>query len=121
MIDLQSSIEVTKGWGKEVVIVNNDKYCGKILHFKNASKFSMHFHADKHETFYVLEGTGIMRGINTENANEFDIELKPGVIISIPQFSLHQIFAQTDMKVIEFSTHHEDSDSYRIIKGDSQK
>jgi len=25
------------------------------------------------------------------------------------------------MKVIEFSTHHKDTDSYRVIKGDSQK
>jgi len=121
MIYRNSSSEVQKGWGKETIIVNNDLYCGKILSFKAGSKFSMHFHSSKHETFYVLKGFGIMKGVNTEDASVFDINLIPGIIITIPQLSPHQIFADTDMEVIEFSTHHEDSDSYRVIRGDSQK
>jgi mannose-6-phosphate isomerase-like protein (cupin superfamily) len=121
MISLSSSTKVTKGWGKEVIIVNNSQYCGKILEFKAGSKFSMHFHALKHETFYVIKGIGIMHGIKTEDASEFKINLNPGIIITIPQLSPHQIFAETDMEIIEFSTNHKDSDSYRVYKGDSQK
>ena len=121
MISLSMSKEIKKGWGKEVVIVNNNKYCGKILCFDKGAQFSMHFHAEKDETFYVLDGCGIMKGIDTKDASQFEISLGPDTIIDIPKYSPHQIFAKTDMKVIEFSTHHEDSDSYRVIKGDSQK
>ena len=35
---------VKKGWGYENIIVNNDEYCGKILHFYKDKKFSMHYH-----------------------------------------------------------------------------
>jgi len=121
MISLATSTIIPKGWGREVIVVNNDNYCGKFLEFNAGSKFSMHFHSDKHETFYVLEGTGIMKGIDTSDASTFDINLSPGVVISIPPNSPHQIYANTHMKVVEFSTHHDDEDSYRVIKGDSQK
>lgn len=111
---------VEKKWGREVIIVNNQDYCGKILEFKAGSKFSMHFHKNKHETFYVLSGKGVMKCLNTIDASEYQHELKEGRILTIEPLSPHQIFAETDMRVIEFSTHHEDSDSYRVIKGDSQ-
>jgi hypothetical protein len=32
----------------------------------------------------------------------------------------HQIKALTDGRIFEVSTHHEDSDSYRVMRGDSQ-
>ena len=32
----------------------------------------------------------------------------------------HQLEALTDGKIFEVSTHHEDSDSDRVMKGDSQ-
>ena len=47
---------VPKKWGHELIIENNDKYCGKVLHFEDKCKFSMHFHAEKDETWYVLRG-----------------------------------------------------------------
>ena len=36
-----------KGWGDELWITNNEKYCGKILRFKKGSAFSMHYHIRK--------------------------------------------------------------------------
>jgi mannose-6-phosphate isomerase-like protein (cupin superfamily) len=120
MIIKHSNDEVIKNWGREVVIVNNKDYCGKILEFKAGSKFSMHFHKNKHETFFVLEGLGKMKCINTNDASIYEHDLKPGVILEIEPLSPHQVFAESNMKIIEFSTHHEDSDSYRVLKGDSQ-
>jgi mannose-6-phosphate isomerase-like protein (cupin superfamily) len=120
MVKKHSNNEVIKNWGKEVIIVNNKDYCGKILEFKAGSKFSMHFHKNKHETFFVLKGTGKMKCIKTEDASIYEFELIPGTILEIEPLSPHQVFAETDMKIIEFSTHHEDSDSYRVFKGDSQ-
>jgi len=45
--------KVPKGWGHELILVNNEKYCGKILFFKKGCKFSMHYHMIKQETWYV--------------------------------------------------------------------
>ena len=35
---------VPKGWGEEIIIENNENYCGKILVFEPECKFSMHYH-----------------------------------------------------------------------------
>ena len=47
---------VKKGWGKEIWFVNNDEYCGKILCFDKGKKFSMHYHVEKKETWYIAKG-----------------------------------------------------------------
>jgi mannose-6-phosphate isomerase-like protein (cupin superfamily) len=112
---------VTKGWGEEVWIVNNDEYCGKILKFNSGARFSMHYHINKEETFFVSKGKLSLKSINLENAEEFTKEINAGDVVDIPRFAPHQLTALEDSEIIEFSTHHEDSDSYRIAKGDSQK
>ena len=38
---------IPKGWGHEVIFVNNELYCGKLLVFKKGAKFSMHYHLIK--------------------------------------------------------------------------
>ena len=59
---------VEKGWGGEIIFATNDLYCGKLMYFKEGAKFSMHFHDEKDETWFVLEGKFIVRGINTKDA-----------------------------------------------------
>ena len=48
---------IPKVWGYEEIIVSNDKYCGKYLHFNKGAKASLHYHNHKDETFKVLSGT----------------------------------------------------------------
>ncbi|XP_033123990.1 bifunctional protein HldE-like [Anneissia japonica] len=56
--DRTSQQIVQKKWGFENIFVSNASYAGKFLHFDIAgSKFSMHFHAVKTETWYVLRGS----------------------------------------------------------------
>jgi mannose-6-phosphate isomerase-like protein (cupin superfamily) len=112
---------VEKGWGYEVIIVNNDLYCGKILHFKAGAKFSMHFHMKKRETWYVTSGEFVFRWINTENADVIEEVLKPGDTITNFVGDPHQIWCKEEGDIFEVSTTHFDSDSYRVGKGDSQK
>jgi mannose-6-phosphate isomerase-like protein (cupin superfamily) len=111
---------VEKSWGRELWVVNNEEYCGKILEFNSGSKFSMHFHIDKKETFYVSKGKLILNYFNLENADQHSEELNVGDVVDINRFFPHQIFAIEDSTIIEFSTQHKDSDSYRVGKGDSQ-
>ncbi len=46
--------KVNKVWGSEEWIVNNSTYCGKILNIKKGYRSSIHYHKNKHETFYLL-------------------------------------------------------------------
>lgn len=120
LIKLKSEI-VSKGWGFEKIIVNNTDYCGKILHFNKGAKFSGHLHREKRETFFILDGYVKVTGINTENAEPYFIFLQKGEILDIPRNTIHQIEALEETDIIEFSTCHKDSDSYRYFPGDSQK
>jgi len=112
---------VPKGWGSELIIENNEKYCGKLLRFKSGCKFSMHFHMEKDETWYVNYGDFIYRWIDTETAEVHEQELKQGDIVRQRPGQPHQLSALTAGEIFEVSTHHEDSDSYRVWPGDSQK
>ena len=111
---------VPKKWGEEIIIHNGDDYCGKILRFNTGAKFSMHFHLKKKETWYVQEGTLILKYINTKDATEHEKELNVGDIIEIKRGDPHQLRAITKSVIFEVSTQHFDDDSYRIAKGDSQ-
>ena len=112
---------VQKGWGHEVIIVNNDLYCGKILHFKKGGKFSMHFHLKKKESWYVSSGSFLFRWINTTNADIIEERLSIGDTITNEVGEPHQIVCLEEGDIFEVSTQHFDSDSYRVAKGDSQK
>ena len=111
---------VPKGWGEEIIIENNEMYCGKILIFKQGFKFSMHYHMNKDETWYVDKGEFFYRWIDTETAETIEQKLKVGDVVRQRVGQPHQLEAITDGRIFEVSTHHEDSDSYRVMKGDSQ-
>ncbi len=109
-----------KSWGWEEWIVNNDLYCGKRLHFtKVTGSTSLHFHMRKHETMYVEKGEFVITTIDPETAKRTQHRLVKGDSIVIEQGCVHRIEAavldnHTEAVLLEFSTHHEDSDSYRV-------
>ncbi len=118
-IDYPEVIE--KGWGREIWIANNNQYCGKILEFNEGAEFSMHYHMLKHETFYILEGEVELRGYDLKDASMHGRTFKEGNIIVIPAGNPHKIIAKKKSRVIEISTTHYESDSYRVLPGNSQK
>jgi quercetin dioxygenase-like cupin family protein len=109
---------VEKGWGKEVIFVNNDEYCGKILCFNKGKKFSMHYHISKKETWYVSKGSFISHWIDTTCGKMYSEYLNIGDIITNERGEPHQLEALEDSELFEVSTKHYDDDSYRIWKGD---
>lgn len=112
---------VEKGWGNELIFATNDLYCGKLLRFKTGGKFSMHFHAVKDESWYVLSGKFILKTIDTETAAEFERELNEGSSIRIKPLRPHQLICLEEGIIIEVSTPDSIADNYRIQAGDSQK
>lgn len=110
-----------KSWGWEEWIVNNELYCGKRLHFTVADgSTSMHFHVRKHETMYVERGVFDIAILDTTVGERVHHVLGPGDSIVIPPNTPHAIRAHGlvdgEAILVEFSTHHEDSDSYRVSK-----
>ena len=112
---------VPKGWGEEIIIENNEMYCGKVLIFNQGCKFSMHYHMNKDETWYVEYGEFLYRWIDTETADINEEKLVEGDVVRQRPGQPHQLEALSNGRIFEVSTHHEDSDSYRVTKGDSQK
>ncbi len=118
---VEETCHIPKGWGKEIIIENNEMYCGKILVFNKGCKFSMHYHMNKDETWWVEYGEFRYSFIDTEQARIQTIDLEGGDVVRQYPGQPHQLEAISNGRIFEISTHHEDSDSYRILPGDSQK
>ena len=111
-----------KAWGHELWIINNEHYCGKLLVFKKNGSFSMHYHLLKDEAWYVSKGQFAYEYIDTETAQKCRVDLKKGDCVHLMPGQPHQLLAVTEgATIFEVSTQHFDSDSYRVIPGDSQK
>lgn len=103
--------KVKKDWGYEKWLVNNDLYCGKIIFIKKGHRCSIHYHKNKDETFYVLKGNIILELFGDK------IELKEGDSYRLLPGTVHRFIGTVDSTILEISTHHEDSDSYRLLVG----
>lgn len=112
---------VKKGWGHELIWATNDKYCGKLLNFDTGSQFSMHFHAEKDETWYVLSGKYLVEYIDTRDATVHDRYLNVGDTWHNPPLMPHRIRCLESGTIIEVSTPDSVEDNYRVMPGDSQK
>jgi mannose-6-phosphate isomerase-like protein (cupin superfamily) len=112
---------VEKGWGHEYIFASTDKYCGKLLKFNKDARFSMHFHAGKDETWFVLDGKFEVKFINTKDAHQGSaILLKGDTWRNEPLFP-HQVICLEEGTLIEVSTPDSVEDNYRVLPGDSQK
>ena len=114
------NVEIDKkhGWGFEIRCVNNELYCSKFLVLTNPHvTSSLHYHKNKDETFCVMSGE-----VNIEIRNGNDIPKSriytAGMQVRIKPGVRHRVYAHSSQAVIlETSTHHEDSDTYRIEDG----
>lgn len=111
---------VEKGWGSETIWANHPKYCGKMLNFNKDSKCSLHFHAEKDETWFVLSGKFSVRTIDTKTSKTSETILNQGDIWHNPPLSPHQLICWEAGTIVEVSTTDSAEDNYRIQPGDSQ-
>lgn len=114
---------VKKGWGYEIIWATNDRYCGKIMVFeKVGSRFSMHYHKEKEESWFVNSGRFMLRYIDTKTAKIHEKILNEGETWHNPPLVPHQLEAMTaGAMIFEVSTSDSVEDNYRIFPGDSQK
>ena len=118
---IESTFEIPKAWGRELILINDEKYCGKILEIKSGCQFSMHFHIKKDETWYIRSGLLVLKYIDTSDASSHELELKQGDVVRVAPGCPHQLRAIEDSEIFEVSTTHQDTDSFRVAPGDSQK
>jgi N-acetylneuraminate synthase len=112
--------EVKKKWGRELWIVNEPEYCGKLLTVQPGHSCSLHFHKNKKETFYVLYGQLKLNILDLKTATGKTTVLKQGEAFTLLPLTPHT-FSTADKRPCQFlevSTHHEDSDSYRITRSE---
>ncbi len=97
---------VKKAWGEEQWIVNKE-YCGKKLLLKKNHRCSMHEHREKDEVFYLQSGRVLLE----LDGKKYTLE--PGDFVHVPAKAPHRFTGLADSEIIEFSTHHQEDDSYR--------
>ena len=112
---------VEKGWGSENIFISNDHYCGKFLNFNKDAKFSMHFHKEKLETWFVMTGEFYVDVIDTKTASVNRMHLKPGAVWTNDLLVPHRVICIEEGTILEVSTPDSVEDNYRVFPGDSQK
>jgi mannose-6-phosphate isomerase-like protein (cupin superfamily) len=107
---------VKKGWGYELIWATNDKYCGKIMVFERpGAKFSMHFHKEKDESWFVNNGKFMVKWIDTKDATMYEN------VWHNPPLQPHQLVClEAGSSITEVSTPDSVEDNYRVSPGDSQ-
>ena len=110
--------KVDKSWGYELLVHNDEEYCGKLLVFEKAgSHFSMHYHLKKKETWYIQEGAFHFHWIDVEDGQLKKASLTKGQSVVIERGLPHQLTSLENNSIMfEVSTEHFDEDSYRIYK-----
>jgi len=134
-------VRIDKKWGHELCVVTKHApkgavgYSGKILTVKQGWQSSIHYHIDKTETFFILEGKLILelyrhklevpavakapRPITMDDVRlELSTVLEPGQGMTLDPLTPHRFWALSldGCKFVEFSTPDDPADSYRITQ-----
>lgn len=109
---------VEKVWGQEIWLVNNERYCAKLLHINAGWQCSLHMHPIKKETFIVLDGGVLLEVLGTEipGAVGENTYLVAGETYTLEPGTYHRFSSYTDEPavVLEISSTHSDDDVVRL-------
>jgi mannose-6-phosphate isomerase-like protein (cupin superfamily) len=121
-MNLQTLGKVDKGWGYEIVWVNNENYCGKLLIFERAgAKTSLVFHKEKRKSWFVNAGKFKITFIDITTGETKSAEFEEGQTADFAELSPHQIESLVSNSIIfEVGTPDYVEDRFRLAPGDSQ-
>jgi len=94
---------VEKPWGREVWIVQTDRYAAKILEINKGSRLSFQYHRVKHETLYLFEGKVRFTLENDRGGLDVD-DIGPGESRVVAPGRKHRMEALENSKFFEVST-----------------
>jgi mannose-6-phosphate isomerase-like protein (cupin superfamily) len=117
MNKIEKTTLIKKNWGTEEIIVNNDKYCAKIMTLVPNGKLSLQWHKHKQETFFVLSGALYLDRFQKDGTKVTDTLIK-GELVTILPCQAHSFYNPNIYNVVflEISTTHKDEDTYRVTK-----
>lgn len=104
-----------KVWGFEDEIVNVE-YCGKRMVVREQHRCSIHKH-DKKDEVLMVQGGLLWFETGADPDNMTGVWMKDNERIRIRPGTWHRFTGMRDTVIMEFSTHHEDSDSIRHVAG----
>lgn len=113
---------VDKKWGYEVIVANNEHYCGKVLVLNKPDYISsIHYHREKIETFYPIVGdVGVEVWTDPRRVENIDPEVyilssDHTKALTLPAGTPHRFRALGYYaELMEVSTEHNDNDVVRI-------
>jgi mannose-6-phosphate isomerase-like protein (cupin superfamily) len=119
--ELDVSYEVSKVWGSEFHIHNDNLYCTKAMVVFSGGKCSIHMHREKTETFVLCAGELIIETINLTNGLTSIHHLKSvGDSITINPETPHTFYVPKNQIgpswFVESSTEDFKDDSYRLTQ-----
>jgi len=102
-----------RSFGTELIVINTDKYCAKILDVNPMHQSSCHLHPIKDETFIAIDF-----GISIKVGDE-EIILGIDESLNIPPQVSHTIINRTDrvVRLIEVSTKSNEEDNIKFYPG----
>lgn len=109
-----ASQKIEKLWGTEYVILNNEKYCCKILKVVPGYVCSIHAHKLKDETFTGLMGTLRLNIHDKKGALVSTEAIHPGRNFRVKPGQYHSFEAVNLCWIMETSTTHSDDDVTRL-------
>lgn len=114
LFDFDNYPHTEKVWGYEILLVNNDHYCSKLLVIYPHYRCSLHYHKLKTETFFVMEGI-VNLELNHIGGSSETITLYSGDNYHLEPGVAHRFWTLSAARavILEVSTPHVDSDSYR--------
>ena len=116
---------INKPWGHELWIADGctAPYALKRILFRAGNRTSLQVHRYKHETNYVLSGTGklyvskaefdidsfLETGMTDVEVAEYEslmaiYDLVPGAVVNVQSCYVHRVVASTDLEFMEVST-----------------
>lgn len=111
---------VPKGWGQELWLHNANDYCCKILDFNRVqARSSLHFHKAKSECWFILSGRFLVEWGSQPHLHS--LILNQGDSFDVPALLPHRLTCIFPGSILEASSPHSDSDTFRLEPGDSQK
>lgn len=111
--------QISKVWGSERWIENDERYCLKLLTLSVGYQSSMHYHRVKRETFLCVAGKvklEIMPKFRMEkDTTVHKIYLRPYQAYTLEPWTPHRFTAVGgEAIIVEASTKHDDEDVVRL-------
>lgn len=117
-MNLEGFKTVEKVWGQEIWLVNNERYCSKLLYINAGWQCSLHYHPVKKETFIVLDGgIGVEVGMpGYPTCPRSNRQLVAGESLTLEPNTPHRFWSYTDQPavILEISSTHSDDDVVRL-------